>query len=59
MLTDAEVLLLDTERAWWKHPAAKETHIREQLGISMTRCYQLLRDQRRQRRVRPRLGNAM
>jgi Protein of unknown function (DUF3263) len=34
--------ILDFERTWWTLPGSKEGGIREQLGISRTRYYQLL-----------------
>lgn len=42
-LTDEEKALLDFEgQGWWKYPGAKETAVREQLGLSATRYYQRL-----------------
>ncbi|HEX2025794.1 MAG TPA: DUF3263 domain-containing protein [Actinomycetota bacterium] len=34
--------VLDFERDWWRRPEAKERAIRERLGLSPTRYYQLL-----------------
>lgn len=42
-LTTEEKALLDFEGgAWWKYPGAKETAVREQLGLSAVRYYQVL-----------------
>lgn len=42
-LTAEEKAVLDFEGgAWWKYPGAKETAVREQLGLSAVRYYQLL-----------------
>jgi len=35
--------ILDFERSWWKHPGPKEAAIRQELGMSATRYYQVLR----------------
>jgi Protein of unknown function (DUF3263) len=34
--------ILDFERGWWRLPGSKEGAIREELGLSSTRYYQLL-----------------
>lgn len=34
--------MLDFEGSWWLHPGPKELSIREQLGMSATRYYQIL-----------------
>jgi hypothetical protein len=41
-LTDRDRAVLGMERRTWAGPGAKERAIREQLGISPTRYYQLL-----------------
>jgi hypothetical protein len=41
-LTERDQAILDFERGWWTLPGVKETAIREQLGLSATRYYQLL-----------------
>lgn len=41
-LTDHEKTILELEGSWWRYPAAKDTTIRERLGFSSTRYYQLL-----------------
>ena len=41
-LTPRERAILDLERSWWAQPGSKEQAIREQLGLSATRYYQLL-----------------
>ena len=41
-LTDLERDILNLERSWWKHPAVKETTVRERWDMSPTRYYQLL-----------------
>ncbi len=35
--------ILDFERTWWTRPGTKETAIRDALGVSSTRYYELLR----------------
>ncbi len=41
-LSARELAVLEVERRGWPGPGAKERAIREQLGISPTRYYQLL-----------------
>ena len=41
-LTETEIAMLTFERQWWKYAGAKETHVRETFGVSMTRYYQQL-----------------
>lgn len=41
-LTDTETAVLDFERDWWLHPAAKETAILERFGWSAARHYQVV-----------------
>jgi hypothetical protein len=41
-LTDTERQVLDFERAWWKHPGAKDAAIRDRFGWSPVRHYQVL-----------------
>ncbi|MFJ2739293.1 DUF3263 domain-containing protein [Streptomyces sp. NPDC087440] len=41
-LSARELAVLDVEKRGWPGPGAKERAIREQLGISPTRYYQLL-----------------
>jgi len=41
-LTDRDRAVLALERRYWRTPGAKEQAIREQLGLSPTRYYQLL-----------------
>ncbi|MGO1561880.1 hypothetical protein CZ771_03420 [Actinomycetales bacterium JB111] len=41
-LTDVEEGVLDVERRWWRYSGVKETAIREKLGMSGTRYYQIL-----------------
>lgn len=41
-LTDHEHAILDLERTWWKYPGAKETAVRDQFDLSMTRYYAAL-----------------
>jgi hypothetical protein len=35
--------ILDFERTWWTRPGTKEAAIRDELGVSSTRYYELLR----------------
>ncbi|MFI0983323.1 DUF3263 domain-containing protein [Streptomyces sp. NPDC021093] len=42
VLSERELAVLAVERQGWAGPGAKERAIREQLGISPTRYYQLL-----------------
>jgi hypothetical protein len=39
---DRERQILEFERFWWKYAGAKERAIKESLGMSATRYYQLL-----------------
>lgn len=41
-LSDRDLLLLDFERRGWRRAAAKDDAIRDQLGLSVARYYQLL-----------------
>jgi Protein of unknown function (DUF3263) len=41
-LTDRDRAILDFERSWWTLPTSKAAGIREHLGLSPTRYYQLL-----------------
>ena len=41
-LTEAELAMLAFERKWWKYAGAKETAVREEFEMSMTRYYQVL-----------------
>ncbi len=41
-LSDRDKAILDFERSWWREPGSKEVAIREQLGISATRYYEVL-----------------
>jgi uncharacterized protein DUF3263 len=41
-LTPRERAILDLERTWWAQAGSKEQAIRDQLGVSGTRYYQLL-----------------
>lgn len=41
-LTEVERAVLDFERAWWKHPGAKDAAIRERFDWSPVRHYQVL-----------------
>jgi hypothetical protein len=41
-LSDRDRAILDLERSWWCEPGPKEAAIREQLGLSGTRYYELL-----------------
>lgn len=41
-LTDQQQTILDLEGAWWRYPGAKDARIREELGMSSTRYYQIL-----------------
>lgn len=43
MLSDLDRAVLDFERSWWLHPGPKDRAIREVVGISATRYYQVLR----------------
>jgi hypothetical protein len=41
-LTDRDRAILDFERSWWQLDGSKEAAIRDQLGLSATRYYELL-----------------
>lgn len=41
-LTPAETEMLTFESQWWKYAGAKESKVREDFGVSMTRYYQRL-----------------
>jgi hypothetical protein len=41
-LSERDKRVLDLERSWWLSPGTKEAAIRERLGISPTRYYELL-----------------
>lgn len=41
-LSERDRAILDFERSWWQQDGAKEPAIREQLGLSGTRYYELL-----------------
>ena len=41
-LTERERAVLELERCWWQLPGSKESAIRERLGLSPTRYYQVL-----------------
>jgi hypothetical protein len=41
-LTEQETAILDFERGWWLEGGSKQTAIRERLGLSAARYYQLL-----------------
>jgi hypothetical protein len=41
-LSDRDRAILDLEREWWTLPGRKETAIRERLGLSPARYYELL-----------------
>ena len=43
-LTEREVRILAFERNWWRQPGAKEQSIRDMLGMSATRYYQVLNE---------------
>src|SRR6516165_10346707 len=43
-LTEREVRILAFERNWWRQPGAKEQAIRDMLGLSATRYYQMLNE---------------
>jgi hypothetical protein len=38
-LTDDDLTMLELERTWWKHPGAKDSHIRDRFDISPTIYY--------------------
>lgn len=41
-ISDRERAILDFERTWWREGGSKEVAIRERLGLSATRYYQVL-----------------
>ena len=41
-LTDRDRAILDFERSWWQRPGSKESGIKEVLGLSARRYYELL-----------------
>jgi len=43
-LSEREVRILAFERNWWRQPGAKEQAIRDMLGMSATRYYQMLNE---------------
>lgn len=43
MLSDSDRSILEFEGSWWLYPGPKDRAIREYLGISATRYYQVLR----------------
>ncbi len=43
MLSERDRKVLEFESAWWRYPGPKDRAIREYLGISATRFYQVLR----------------
>ena len=43
MLSDRDRAVLDFEGSWWLYPEPKDRAVREYLGISATRYYQVLR----------------
>lgn len=43
-MTELEHQIMQFEARWWRLPGSKETAIRDELGMSATRFYQLLRD---------------
>ena len=43
-LSEREVCILAFERNWWRQPGAKEQAIRDMLGMSATRYYQMLNE---------------
>ena len=43
-LSEREVRILAFERNWWRQPGAKEQAIRDMLGLSATRYYQMLNE---------------
>lgn len=43
MLSERDARVLEFERQWWRYPGPKDRAIREYLGISATRYYQILR----------------
>jgi hypothetical protein len=43
MLSELDRAVLDFEASWWLHPGAKDRNIRDTVGISANRYYQVLR----------------
>jgi hypothetical protein len=43
-LSERDVRILAFERNWWRQPGAKEQAIRDMLGMSATRYYQVLNE---------------
>lgn len=43
-LSTRDTKILDFERTWWLSTSSKQVAIREQLGLSSTRYYQVLRE---------------
>jgi len=43
MLAERDRAVLDFEATWWRYPEPKDRAIREYLGMSATRYYQVLR----------------
>lgn len=43
MLSDLDRAVLEFEGSWWLHPGPKDRAVREILGVSATRYYQILR----------------
>ncbi len=43
MLSDRDRRVLEFEGSWWNYPGPKDRAIREYVGISATRYYQILR----------------
>ena len=41
-LSERETAVLELERSWWQQPGSKEAAIRDRLGMSASRYYQLL-----------------
>lgn len=41
-LSEQETAILDFERGWWLEGTSKQSAIRDRLGLSATRYYQLL-----------------
>lgn len=41
-LSDQDRTILDMEKQWWRYAGAKQQAIRDQLGLSPTRYYQIL-----------------
>jgi hypothetical protein len=41
-LSEREQAILDFERSWWMRDGSKEAAVKEQLGLSSARYYQLL-----------------